>query len=342
MLNLPFPSSKSFGIDLGNSNTLLTDRDGVLIASQPSYIAFDSTTHQVKAIGDAAYNMFEKNHAELNPVKPMRGGVIADYDSAAAMIQEMVKRIYPKKWYGSFQHIISGIPFGATEVERRALRDAMDQFRARKTNLIFEPLAAATGMDLDIRTPEGKMIVDIGGGVTEIVVISLSGIAVFHATKVAGDSFTEEIKDAFRRNYNMAIGFRTAEQIKMQMGWVWNQSQTKSDSMLVKGKDIQQGIPVNRTIHGADVFRILEKPFRAIEEGIVHALEVCPPELAADIYQSGIHVTGGGALLHGVRERLEHSLQLPIHIDDEPLLSVSKGVAKALRDPKKFRPVLFE
>ena len=187
MLNFSYPSSKSFGIDLGNSNTLLTDRDGVLIASQPSFIAFDSTTRKVKAIGDEAYNMFEKNHTELNPVRPMRGGVIADYDSAAAMIQEMVNRIYPKKWYGSFQHIISGIPFGATEVERRALRSAMDQFRARKTNLIFEPLAAAAGMDLDIRTPEGKMIVDIGGGVTEIVVISLSGIAVFHATKVAGD-----------------------------------------------------------------------------------------------------------------------------------------------------------
>ena len=342
MLNFPYPSSKSFAIDLGNNNTLLTDRDGVLLASQPSYIAFDSTTHQVKAIGDAAFNMFEKNHAELNPVKPMRGGVIADYDSAAAMIQEMVKGVYPKKWFGSFQHIISGIPFGATEVERRALRSAMDQFRARKTNLIFEPLAAAMGMDLDIQTPEGKMLVDIGGGVTEIVVISLSGIAVFHATKVAGDSFTEEIKDAFRRNYNMAIGFRTAEQIKIQLGWVWNQPEKKADIMMVKGKDIQTGIPVTRAIKGIDILRVLEKPFRAIEEGIVQALEVCPPELAADIYQNGIHITGGGALLGGLRERLEHSLQLPIHIDHEPLLSVSKGVAKALRDPKKFRPVLFE
>jgi rod shape-determining protein MreB len=342
MLNIPFLSAKSFAIDLGNNNTLLTDRDGVLMASQPSCIAFDSSTHQVKAVGDAAFNMFEKNHAELNPVKPMRGGVIADYDSAAAMIHEMVKSIYPKKWFGSFQHIISGIPYGATEVERRALRAAMDQFSARKTNLIFEPLAAAMGMDLDICTPEGKMIVDIGGGVTEIVVISLSGIAVFHDTKVAGDSLTEEIKDAFRRNYNMAIGFRTAEQVKMQLGRVWNQPHEESESMMVKGKDIRTGIPVTRTIQSADVYRILEKPFRAIEEGIVHALEVCPPELAADIYQNGIHITGGGALLGGVQERLRHSLQLPIHIDHEPLLSVSKGVAKALRDPKKFRPVLFE
>ena len=340
MLNFPF-SSKSFAIDLGNNNTLLTDREGGLMA-QPSYIAFDSNTHQVKAIGDAAYNMFEKSHAELNPVKPLRGGVIADYVSAAVMIQEMVKRVYPARWYNSFHHIISGVPYGATEVERRALRDAMDQFRARKTNLIFEPLAAATGMGLDIRTPEGKMIVDIGGGVTEIVVISLSGIAVFHSTKVAGDSFTEEIKDAFRRNYNMSIGFRTAEQIKIQTGSVWKQTPNSISSMLVKGKDIMEGIPVMRTITSPEVKEILEKPFQSIEEGIIHALEVCPPELAADIYQHGIHFTGGGALLNGLQERLEHSLQLPIHIDRQPLLSVSKGVAQALRDPQKFRPVLFE
>jgi rod shape-determining protein MreB and related proteins len=339
MINFPF-SAKSFALDLGNNNTLLTDREGKLLA-QPSYIAFDSNTHRVKAIGDAAYNMFEKNHAELSPVKPLRGGVIADYESAAAMIQEMVKQIYPKRWFDSFHHIISGVPYGATEVERRALRDAMDQFHARKTNLIFEPLAAATGMGLDIRTPEGKMIVDIGGGVTEIVVISLSGIAVFHATKVAGDSFTEEIKDAFRRNYNMAIGFRTAEQIKIQTGNVWR-SHNPVNSMVVKGKDIMEGIPVTRTITSPEVKEILEKPFQSIEEGIIHALETCPPELAADIYQHGIHFTGGGALLGGLQERLQHSLQLPIHIDQQPLLSVSKGVAQALRDPKQFKPVLFD
>jgi rod shape-determining protein MreB and related proteins len=339
MLNLPFLSSKSFAIDLGNNNTLLTNQEGVML-TQPSYIAFDAATHKVKAVGDAAYNMFEKNHAELNPVKPLKGGVIADYPSAAVMIEEMVKTIYPKKWFNSFSHIISGVPYGATEVERRALRDAMDQFQSRKTNLFFEPLAAATGMGLDIRTPEGKMIVDIGGGVTEIVVISLSGIAVFHSTKVAGDSFTEEIKDAFRRNYNMSIGFRTAEQIKMQLGWISNQSH--NESILVKGKDIMEGIPVTRKISGNEVAEILEKPFRAIEEGIVHALEVCPPELAADIYQNGIHITGGGALLQGLSERLERTLQLPIHIDQHPLLSVTKGIGQALRDPKKFKPVLFE
>jgi rod shape-determining protein MreB len=340
MINFPFLSSKSFAIDLGNNNTLLTNHDGVLMR-QPSYIAFDATTHQVKAVGDAAYDMYEKNHAELSPVKPLRGGVIADYESAATMISEMVHRVYPKKWFNSFTHIISGVPFATTEVERRALRDVMDQFHARKINLFFEPLAAATGMGLDIRTPEGKMIVDIGGGITEIVVISLSGIAVFHSTKVAGDSLTIEIQDAFRRNYNMAIGFRTAEQIKIQTGMVWSHDGVMPVSMMVKGKDIMEGIPVTRTISSLEVMEILEKPFRTIEESIVHALEICPPELAGDIYENGIHITGGGALLNGLRERLEHSFHVPIHIDQEPLLAVSKGIAQALRDPKKFRPVLI-
>lgn len=341
MLNFPFVTSKSFAIDLGNSNTLLSNDQHVLM-SQPSYIAFDSSTHKVKAVGDAAYNMYEKNHAELSPVKPLRGGVIADFESAATMIREMVQHVYPKKWFGSFSHIISGCPYATTEVERRALRDVMDQFNARKTNLFYEPLAAASGMGLDIRSPEGKMIVDIGGGITEIVVISLSGIAVFHSTKVAGDSFTVEIQDALRRNYNMAIGFKTAEQIKIQAGMVWNQDGVEPRSIAVRGKDIMLGIPVTRTISSVDVMHVLNKPFRAIEEGIVHALEVCPPELASDIYENGIHVTGGGALLGGLRERLEHSFKLPIHIDEEPLLSVSRGIAQALRDPKKFRPVLVD
>lgn len=341
MLGLNSFTTKSFAIDLGNNNTLLTDTAGVL-STQPSYIAFETSTHSVKAVGDAAYHMFEKNHAELTPVKPLRGGVIADYDSAATMIQEMVKSIYPKRWFHSFSHIISGVPYATTEVERRALRDALDQFHARKTNLIFEPLAAAAGMGLDIRTPEGKMIVDIGGGITEMVVISLSGVAVFHSTKVAGDSFTEEIQDAFRRNYSMAIGFKTAEQIKIQAGLVWPRLKEKSTTVTVKGKDIMEGIPVTRTISSAEVAEILNKPFQTIEEGIIHALEVCPPELSADIYQSGIHITGGGALLRGLRERLEYSLQLPIHIDTEPLLAVSKGIAQALREPKKFRAVLFD
>lgn len=340
-MNIPGFRSNNFAIDLGNNNTLLTNQQGVLL-SQPSFIAFDSKTRSVKAVGDAAYNMFEKSHDELRPVKPLRGGVIADYESASTMIKEMVLGVYPKRWLNSFGHIISGIPFSTTEVERRALRDVLDQFHARKTNLFFEPLAAATGIGLNIQSPEGKMLVDIGGGITEIVIISLSGIAVVHSTKVAGDSLTTEIQDAFRRNFNMAIGFKTAEQLKIQAGLVWSSVKEKPASVSVKGKDIQEGIPVTRTISSDEIAEILSKPFRTIEEGIIHALEVCPPELAADIYQNGIHITGGGALLHGIRERLEHVLQLPIHIDAEPLLAVSKGISQALREPKKFRTVLFE
>jgi rod shape-determining protein MreB len=264
-MHFPSLSSNSFAIDLGNNNTLLTSQQGVLF-SQPSFITFDSNTHSVKAVGDAAYNMFEKNHDELRPVKPLRGGVIADYESAATMIREMVQGVYPKRWLNSFGHIISGIPFSTTEVERRALRDVMDQFNARKTNLFFEPLAAATGIGLNIQCPEGKMLVDIGGGITEIVIISLSGIAVVHSTKVAGDSLTTEIQDAFRKNYNMLIGFKTAEQLKMKAGLVWSQAKQKPAPVSVKGKDIQEGIPVTRVVSSDEVAEIQTDLFNLLKK----------------------------------------------------------------------------
>jgi rod shape-determining protein MreB and related proteins len=184
----PF-KSESFAIDLGNNNTLLTDNQHILL-SQPSFIVFDEVKRTVKAVGEEAYNIFEKNHEQLKPVKPLRWGVIADFNSAAVMIKQLVNRIYKNKnWPGGFRHIVSGVPLSTTEVERRALRDALDQFGARKTYLLVEPLAAAIGMSLNIREPEGKMIIDIGGGITEIVVISLSGIAVSRSVKVAGDVF---------------------------------------------------------------------------------------------------------------------------------------------------------
>ncbi len=214
---LPFRNNKSFAIDLGNNNTLVTN-DRQILLSQPSYIVFDEANHSVKAVGDEAYDIFEKNHDQLKPIKPLRWGVIADYNSASKMISSMVGEVCKKNWISSFDHIISGVPFSTTEVERRALRDALDQFNSKKTQLLFEPLAAAIGMGLNIREPDGKMVIDIGGGITEIVVISLSGIAVFQSVKTAGDSFTDAIKDYFRRQYNFDMGWKTAEKLKIQVG----------------------------------------------------------------------------------------------------------------------------
>lgn len=334
--------NRSFSIDLGNNNTLVADSTKMLLA-QPSYIVFNSN-HSVKAVGEQAYEMFEKTHEELTPVKPLRGGVIADFNSASLMIKELVNRAYTQKasFFSGYDHIISGVPYYTTEVERRALRDAIDQFNPRKRSLLFEPLAAAIGMGLNIREPEGKMVIDIGGGITEIVIISLSGIAAFQSLKVAGDTFDMNIQDYFRRNFNMSIGLKTAEQVKILAGSVQEDIDPIPDTIMVKGKDLMTGIPVIRKIDHREIAFILEKSVSSIERSIIQTLETCPPELAADIYQNGMHITGGSSLLRGLKQRFEKNMKLPVHLDEQPLSSVSRGIARVLANPKKFTGVLID
>lgn len=330
----------SFAIDLGNNNTIISDEFGPLLA-QPSYIVFN-TAKNVKAVGDHAYAMFEKTHNELTPVKPMKGGVIADYESATRMIQEMVKQVYKKRnFFSGFDHVISGVPYNTTEVERRALRDALEQINSKKSHLMYEPLAAALGMGLAIREPQGKLVIDIGGGITEIVVISLSGIAAFKSVKVAGDTFDENIQDHFRKNYNIAIGLKTAEQVKIQVGAVTEKLIDPPHPMFVKGKDMMTGIPVTWKIDHNEVAHILEKSIQHIETAIIQTLETCPPELAADIYETGIHLTGGGAMLRGIHSRLQKHIKLKVITDTDPLRSVSKGISHALASPDKFKSILI-
>jgi rod shape-determining protein MreB len=330
----------SFAIDLGNNNTIISDESGPLL-NQPSYIVFN-TAKNVRAVGDHAFAMFEKAHEELTPVKPLKGGVIADYESATRMIQEMVKQVYRKRnFLSGFNHVISGVPYNTTEVERRALRDALEQINSKKSNLLYEPLAAALGMGLAIREPQGKLVIDIGGGITEIVVISLSGIASFQSVKVAGDTFDENIQDHFRRHYNMAIGLKTSEQVKIQVGAVTDKLMDPPQPMLVKGKDLISGIPVTRRIDHTEVVHILEKSIAQIETAIVQTLETCPPELAADIYETGIHLTGGGSLLRGIQSRLEKRIKLKVIRDNDPLRSVSKGISCALTSPENFKSMLI-
>lgn len=341
MGRLGFFRTKSFAIDLGNNNTIVADEDKMLL-SQPSYIVFNTNNNSVKAVGEDAYNMFEKAHDHLKPVKPLRGGVIADYESASKMIHEMVHKVCNISWYHTFDNIISGVPYYTTEVERRALRDALDQFNSRNTYLIYEPLAAAMGLGLDIREPNGKLVIDIGGGITEIVVVSLSGIAAFQSLKIAGDSFDVAIQDYFRRTYNMAIGLKTAEYIKIQVGAVATEIENAPEPFMVRGKDMITGIPTLRKITHHEVAGILDKPMSSIEHRVIQTLETCPPELAADIYENGIHITGGGALLRGLKKRFESKINLQVHIDPDPMYAVSKGIAKVLREPQKNKSVLFQ
>jgi rod shape-determining protein MreB len=342
MMNFHFIKRKSFGIDLGNNNTLVSDQERILV-DQPSYIVLDKSRDGVRAVGNEAFDMFEKTHHLLKTVKPMRAGVIADHTSATKMISALMHKAYgAKSFFNGYENIISGVPYYTTDVEKRALRAALEQFNASAVHLIYEPLAAAIGMGLNIQEPDGKMVVDIGGGITEIVVISLSGIASFQSVKVAGDTMDEEIQLHFRRKYNLAIGLRTAEQVKIQVGAALETIADAPEPMMVKGKDMLRGIPVTRKIDHKEVSGILDKSISAIELGILQTLEKCPPELAGDIYGNGVFLTGGSALLRGMKERLEKKIRLSVTIDSAALQSVSKGVAKTLQNPKKFKAVLMQ
>ncbi len=342
MINFNFLKKKSFGIDLGNNNTVVSDEEKVLV-SQPTYIVLDKEKNAVRAVGDDAYDMFEKTHPLLKPVKPMKGGVIADHDSAMKLLSALMRRAYAAKTVlDGYETIIAGVPYNTTNVEKRALRSVVEQFNASSLSLLHEPIAAAIGMGLDIQEPDGKMVVDIGGGITEIVVISLSGVASFQSIKVAGDSLDEDIQHYFRRQYNMAIGLKTAEMVKIRVGAVLEDLQNPPEPMFVKGKDMVRGIPVTRRIDHIEVSRIIEKSISAIELGIIQTLEKCPPELAGDIFGNGIYLTGGNANLHGLRERLEKKTRLKVHVDPTPLLSVSRGMGRVLREPRKYRAVLLD
>jgi rod shape-determining protein MreB len=341
MKGFNFMRSKSFALDLGNSNTLVSDEESILV-DQPSYIVYDDVHRAVKAIGAEAYQMFEKTHDDMRAVRPMRAGVIADYESAAAMIGQMIsKSAIRPSFYEGFDHVISGVPYTTTEVERRALLSVLEQFNARKTHLVYEPLVAALGMGLNIQEPNGKMVVDVGGGITEIVIISLSGVAAFEALKTSGDTMDSDIRDHFRRKYNMGIGLKTAEQVKIRVGAVTTHSEVENQVMMVKGKDMVTGIPITRKIDSEEVSIILERSIAAIETAIVKTLEKCPPELSSDIYQNGIHLTGGNAMLRGLRQRMETKIKVPIWIDDHALKSVTLGIAQVLREPVKYRSMLI-
>lgn len=341
MIRFPFLKKRSFGIDLGNNNTIVSDEDRVLV-DQPSYIVLDESKNDVCAFGHSAYDMFEKTHSHLRPVKPLKGGVIADHTSATKLLHALMEEAYhDRSVLKGYDRIISGVPYYTTDVEKRALRAALEQFNANSVSLLYEPLAAAVGMGLNIHEPEGKLVVDIGGGITEIAVISLSGIACFRSIKVAGDTMDEEIQHYFRRRHNMAIGLKTAEQVKIRVGSAVSELDEIPQPFQVKGKDLMRGIPVTRSVDHQEVASVLDKIISSIELSIIQTLETCPPELAADIYASGIHLTGGNALLRGLAQRLARKTKLPVHVDGEALRSVSRGVAVALKNPLKYKSVLL-
>jgi rod shape-determining protein MreB len=331
----------SFAIDLGNSNTILSKVDSSL--SHPSLVVLNKNDNTIKAVGKEAFDMLGKVQDNLKVIKPLKEGLIADFNSTRDMLKALVGSAYPKNsLLSGFDCIIAGVPYASTEVERRALRDSLEQFNSSKTYLIFEPIAAAIGMGLDISQPDGKFIVDIGGGITEAVVLSLSGIVNHRSIKTGGDTFDDDIQKHVKREYNIDIGINMAEQVKIHVGVAMEAIQDPPAPISVVGKDAVNGIPREIQLGPSEIAYALDTSIIKIEQAILQTLEECPPELAGDIYSNGIHLTGGASLLRGFRERISTKVKLSVHQDQEALGSVSKGMTVILKDPAKYRGVLFK
>lgn len=334
---------KDIAVDLGTANTLIIQDDKVVL-DEPSIIAIDRNTNKMIAVGKAAMQMHEKTHDNIKTIRPLKDGVIADFHAAEMMIQGMIKMLSKTKFQflnSFFNKIVVCIPSGTTDVEKRAVRDSASYTGAKEVYMIYEPIAAAIGIGMNISEPVGCMIVDIGGGTTEIAVIALAGIACDQSVKVAGNAFNKDILDYMRKQHNLLIGERTAEQIKIAIGAVWPDLPESPADYAVHGKDIMTGIPKIKTINYKEIANALEESAVKIDNAVLKALEMAPPELASDIYRNGIHLTGGGALLRGLGKRLSLLTNLTVHVAGEPLQAVVRGTGIALKNIEAYRAVLM-
>lgn len=324
--------TKDIAIDLGTANTLIIYNDRVIV-DEPSIVAFDKKTNKVIAIGKQAMQMEGKTHDNIRTVRPLKDGVIADFSAAEHMLRGMIKMVNENnRWFFSSLRIVICIPSGITEVEKRAVRDSTEIAGAKETYLIYEPMAAAVGIGIDVEEANGNMIIDVGGGTTEIAVIALSGIVSDQSIRVAGNNFDSDIIQYIRRQHNMMIGQRTAEQIKIAIGAALPELADPPDDFAVNGRDLLTGLPKQITVSYTEIAHCLDKSISKIEEAILKALEITPPELSADIYRTGIYLTGGGAMLRGLDKRISSKTKLPVHIAEDPLRAVVRGTGIALKN----------
>jgi rod shape-determining protein MreB len=328
--------SRDIGIDLGTANTLVYLRDHGIVLREPSVVAVKSGTHQVLAIGDDAKRMLGRTPGNIVAVRPLRDGVIADYEVTEAMLRHFIRKIHNRsRWLRP--RIVIAVPSGITEVEKRAVNEAAAAAGAREVHLIEEPMAAAIGVGLPVQEAAANMIVDIGGGTTEIAIISLYGLVYSRSVRVAGDELDEAIANYLRRAYHLMIGERTAEELKIRMGSAY--PQTKETSVEVKGRDLIAGLPRTIKVTSNEIRDALRDPLGVIIDSIRVSLERCPPELSADLVDRGIVLTGGGALLKGIDQLISEETGLPVHVAEDPLSAVAEGTGKLLDELDFLRKV---
>ena len=331
-----FSFQQELAIDLGTANTIIISDDKVVV-NEPSIVAIDQKTGKMIAIGTKARQMHGKTHENIKTIRPLRDGVIADFDAAEQMIRGMIKMINRgNRLFTPSLKMVVCIPSGCTEVERRAVRDSSEHAGGRDVHMIYEPMAAAIGIGIDVEAPEGSMVVDIGGGTTEIAVIALGGIVCNESLRVAGDGFTSDIQAYMRHQHNIKIGERTAEEIKISVGSALPELEDPPTDFHVRGPNLMTAMPIEIPISYQEIAHCLDKSISKIETGILSVLEQTPPELYSDIVQKGIYLAGGGALLKGLDKRFTDKINIPFHIAEDPLQAVARGTGISLKNVDKF------
>ncbi|MEG0655497.1 MAG: rod shape-determining protein [Mucinivorans sp.] len=328
--------TQELAMDLGTANTLIIHNDKIVV-DEPSIVAVDGLTGRLIAIGQEARRMHGKTHQNIKTIRPLRDGVIADFNAAEMMIRGMIKMIKTRnKMFSPSLRMVICIPSGSTNVEIRAVRDSAEHSGGREVYMIYEPMAAALGIGLDVEAPEGHMVVDIGGGTTEVAVISLGGIVCNESINVAGDVFTEDIQNYMKQQHNVKVGERTAEEIKIAVGAAIDKLDTPPDDFIVRGPNIITSLPLDIPISYREVASALDKSLLKVDLAIMKVLEKIPPELYSDIYRNGIYLAGGGALLRGLDKRLQQKTRIPVHVSEDPLRAVARGTGVALKNIHKF------
>tara|TARA_A100001011_G_scaffold322643_1_gene344150 strand:+ start:866 stop:1894 length:1029 start_codon:yes stop_codon:yes gene_type:complete len=335
--------TENIAIDLGTANTLIIHNENVVVDS-PSIVARDRVTNKIIAVGHEAALMQGKTHENIKTIRPLKDGVIADFDASEQMISMFIKNIptLKKRFFTPALRMVICIPSGITEVEMRAVRESAERVNGKEVYLIHEPMAAAIGIGVNIMQPKGNMIIDIGGGTTEIAVIALSGIVCDKSVKVAGDVFTNDIIYYMRTQHNLYVGERTAERVKILIGSALEELENPPEDMTVQGRDLLTGKPKETVISYREIAKALDKSIIRIEDSVMETLSQTPPELAADIYNTGVYLAGGGSMLRGLDKRLSQKTDLPIFIAEDPLRAVVRGTGIALKNIDQYKTILVK